>query len=128
VRGKQVGKRIKEEGMKKLLAIGISALLALTMMAVLPGCGQGLDGTYTSVDGKYTIEFDSDGTVVWRERGTFFNGTYKRVDDGDGDWRLDVVGSSLAMNTSFDAHLEDGDLIVSGGSVKAEDNPFTKVK
>jgi hypothetical protein len=98
---------------KRLLAVSI--MLAVLLLA-LAGCG-GLSGTYESESGAYSIEFKGSSECTWYQDGSFFDGTYEKTDDG---YRLEIVGGGLYTNTVFDAVEDQGDLIISGGSVDGE--------
>ena len=82
-----------------------------------------LKGTYESVDGKYSIEFNSDKTCTWYQSGTFFEGSYE-YDEDEEVYVLEIVGSGFYASTIFEAELEDGNLIVNGGA--CNDTVFEK--
>ena len=103
---------------KKLLTI----VLTLLCIFMLNGCGAStISGTYSSEDGKYSIEFSSDSECTWYQDGTFFNGTYKKTENG---YQLEIVGKGLYSNTVFSVDIDEDDIIVSGGKVEQE--RFTK--
>ena len=63
---------------KKIKAV----LVAMSLSAILCGCGSGLTGTYTSEKGE-SYTFKSDGTFInSMESGMSTKGTYEKNDDG----------------------------------------------
>jgi len=100
--------------MKRFTAL----LLAIALCVSLCACAGGsLRGKYISESGEYTLEFKSNGTCVWYEDGSFFNGTYYETGSG---WQLNVNGSGLYSNTVFNAEKSGRDLIINGGMVHGE--------
>ena len=75
------------------------------------------------MDGKYSIEFNSDKTCTWYQSGTFFEGSYE-YDEDEEVYVLEIVGSGFYASTIFEAELEDGNLIVNGGA--CNDTVFEK--
>ena len=111
---------LKENKRNKIMAM----IMAMAVMLLLSGCGKNtLKGTYESVDGKYSIEFNSDKTCTWYQSGTFFEGSYE-YDEDEEVYVLEIVGSGFYASTIFEAELEDGNLIVNGGA--CNDTVFEK--
>ena len=102
----------KGEGDMKKKGKVIVALIML--LVVLAGCGSKMSGTYASEDGQYSIEFSSDSECTWYQDGSFFNGTYKKTDNG---YQLEMIGEGLYSNTVFTVEMDGEDLIISGGTV-----------
>ena len=103
--------------MKRIVAVAMVIVLCLMLCA----CGNSLKGKYVSESGWYSVEFNGNGTCTWYQDGTFFNGTYKKVDSG---WQLNINGSGLYSNTIFQVEGNGGMLIITGGVVYEE--LFTK--
>lgn len=97
----------------------ISSMICVIMVLCIlfTGCGSGLSGTYTSENGKYSVEFTSGSECTWYQDGSFFNGTYEKTDDG---YRLEIEGSGFYSNTIFDAEKDGSDLIITGGTVDGQ--------
>lgn len=96
---------------------GLSIICMILILSVLfVGCG-GLSGTYTSENGKYSVEFTSGSECTWYQDGSFFNGTYEKTDDG---YRLEIEGNGFYFNTIFDAEKDGSDLIITGGAVDGQ--------
>ena len=108
--------KTNEEGgkMKKF----IIALLILAICLVFCSCGGGaLRGTYESESGRYSIDFESNGTCTWYQSGKFFEGTYEKYDSG---WRLNIGGDGYYSNTVFYVEIEGNALVVTGGYLDNE--------
>ncbi len=76
-----------------------------------------LDGTYISESGRYTIDFDSDGTLKWYQDNTFFKGEYSY----DGEvYTLEVIATANYISSVFEAVPDGDDLIITGGVVYGE--------
>lgn len=91
--------------------IGIMAL----SIVLLIGCGSKnsiVGSTYESENGVYKVEFQKDSKCTWYQDGTFFEGTYKKTDEG---YTLNIVGSGFYSNTVFEAKVDGADLIITGG-------------
>lgn len=100
--------------MKKYLAISMILILCLTLCA----CGgNSLNGKYVSESGKYSVEFERDGSCTWYQDGSFFDGTYQQVDGG---WELKIVGNGLYLSTVFYAEANGNTLVITGGAVRGE--------
>ena len=100
--------------MKKIFAFVLVVVLCLSLCS----CGsKALSGTYVSESGTYTVVFNEDGTAVWSQDGTDFNGTYQKA---DGNWVLHVTGSGEYPDTDFIVKADGKNLVISGGAVMAE--------
>ena len=101
---------------KKLFSftILISMILAITSIT---GCSNGLSGIYQSESGVYSIRFISSTECIWYQDGSFFEGTYKKINNG---YQLYIKGSGLYPNTIFNAITDKKDLIITGGIVHRE--------
>lgn len=102
----------------KLIAIMVLSLVLLT------GCGSKnavVGNTYESEDKLYKVEFKEDSKCTWYQDGTFFDGTYKKTDEG---YSLNIVGNGLYSNTVFEAEVDGKELIISGGTLS--DVKFSK--
>ena len=104
---------------KKLGVTVTSILLIAVLCLTLTGCGHTLSGKYKSRSGNYEISFEKDGSCVWYQDGSFFEGTYS-WDDTDKVYILDIKGNGLYSNTSFTAEPYDEFLTVNGGIVYNE--------
>lgn len=88
----------------------------IMLIIVLVGCGnKKISGTYASEDGQYSVEFSTDSQCTWYQDGSFFDGTYKKTDNG---YQLEMVGEGFYSNTVFTAEMDGDDLIISGGNVE----------
>ncbi len=101
--------------MKKIIVL----ILVFAMLLSFVACSANtLNGKYTSTSGRYSIDFDRDGTCTWYQSGTFFKGTYEKIDNG---WQLNIGGDGgFYYNTVFVAIPQNGNLIVTGGIVDGE--------
>lgn len=87
----------------------------IMLIFVLVGCGsKKISGTYSSEDGQYSIDFLSDSECRWYQDGSFFDGTYKNIDNG---YQLEMVGEGFYSNTVFTAEIDGDDLIITGGII-----------
>lgn len=107
--------------MKKIIAFVLVIVLCLTLCACAEDAGNTLNGKYVSESGKYTIEFERNGSCTWYQDGSFFNGTYQQTENG---WQLNIEGNGLYSNTVFQAEGDGKTLVITGGVVYGE--TFTK--
>ncbi|MCD8361530.1 MAG: hypothetical protein LUC98_01005 [Lachnospiraceae bacterium] len=114
--GATVNNEARGKSHKMPLLIG-AAVLVIAIVAVILSRGSGLSGTYTSESGYYSVSFDSKDECTWYQSGLSFEGSYEKSDDG---YRLEIGGGGWYADTVFDAVVDDGDLIVTGGVVYGE--------
>jgi len=101
---------------RKLFSFTILISLMLSITSII-GCGNGLSGTYQSESGVYSVKFTSSAECIWYQDGSFFEGTYKKTNNG---YQLEIKGSGLYTNTVFNVTTDKKDLIITGGIVYGE--------
>lgn len=106
--------------MKKFI---ITLLVLVICLSFCSCAGNSLKGTYESESGRYSVDFESNGTCTWYQSGKFFNGTYQKTDLG---WKLNIGGDGYYSNTVFTAKFDGKNLVISGGYLNEE--VFYKVK
>jgi len=101
---------------KKLFSFTILVSMILAIYSIT-GCSNGLSGTYQSENGFFYVKFTSSTECIWYQDGSFFEGTYKKTNNG---YQLYIKGSGLYTNTLFNVITDKKDLIITGGIVHRE--------
>lgn len=102
--------------MKKVI-YGIVSVVLIVVIAWSIINTHTLNGIYESKSGRYTVQFERDGTCTWYQDGTFFSGVYEKNDE---KWILNISGNGFYWSTVFYAEQQGKDLLVNGGSVNNE--------
>ncbi|MDR3052805.1 MAG: hypothetical protein LBU48_02955 [Coriobacteriales bacterium] len=115
--------------MKKALVV-VAALLVLSTLLALVGCGGGIEGTYGSdADESLTIEVKGGDEFVLHYGDSFVSGTYS--DKGSGEYSFTVDSTPGIGGANFTGKLNGNTLVVNGsisvfGITNIENITFTK--
>ena len=94
----------------------LSVILTAILLVLCTACSSegSLDGKYINMSSldDYNFVFENDGTVIYSQGGTFFNGTYKYF---DGKYEIYIQGEGPFLSTKFIGEKIGDTLIISGG-------------